>query len=330
MDKLIISNLKNALLFFICLAFNNHLIFAQSHFLTVAKDGSGNFTTVQQAIDAVPDFSHDTTIIFIKNGIYKEKIIMPASKRMVKLVGENEDSVILTYDNYASKRNIFGVNMGTSGSASFYLFASGFTAENITFQNSAGPVGQAVAIWIAGDQVKFIHCRFLGFQDTVYTYGGGNECPDQGREYFLNCYIEGTTDFIFGSATSIFDHCIIFCKKGGHYITAASTPNGVEYGYVFLHCQITGDAPKNTFYLGRPWRPYAKVVYIQCHLGKMIKPEGWSNWHDTENNLTAYYAEYKNTGPGAVTNQRVSWSHQLTDEDVKAYSIERILKHWKP
>lgn len=321
--------MKNGLLFFGFLLFTAQAVAAKPHFLVVAKDGSGNYTTVQQAINAVPDFSQDTTVIFIKDGIYKEKIMVPASKRLVKLVGENEDSVILTYDNYASKKNIFGINMGTSGSASFYLFAADFTAENITFQNSSGPVGQALAIFIAGDKAKFIHCRFLGFQDTIYTYGNGNNCPVQGREYFRQCYIEGATDFIFGSATAVFDQCTIFCREGGHYITAASTPQGNTFGYVFLHCNITGNAPQHTFYLGRPWRPYAKVVYIQCHLGGMIKPEGWSNWHNTNNNETAYYAEYKNTGPGAA-GQRVSWSHQLTDEEMKEYTIERIFKNWEP
>lgn len=186
---------------------------AQEHRIVVAKDGSGNYATVQEAVDAAPDFSHDTTVVLIKNGVYKERITIPASKRLLKFVGESADSVILTFDNYASKKNIFGANMGTSGSASFYLFASGFTAENITFQNTAGPVGQALAIFIAGDKAKFAHCRFLGFQDTIYTYGNGNSGSGKSSEYFKDCYIEGGTDFIFGAATAVFDHCTIFAAR---------------------------------------------------------------------------------------------------------------------
>lgn len=322
---------RNRMLLFLVIIFVNCRVgIAQPYQLVVAKDGSGDFLTVQQAINAVPDFGHDTTTIFIKNGVYKEKIIVPASKRYLKLIGENVDSVFLTFGNYASKKNIFGKEMGTSGSSSFYLFASDFTAVNITFQNSAGPVGQAVAMWVAGDKVRFFHCRFLGFQDTLYTFGGGHGNPWQGREYFRNCYIEGTTDFIFGSAIAVFDRCTIFCKKGGHYITAASTPKGAKYGYVFLNCNIIGSAPEHSFYLGRPWRPYAKVVYIHCKLGKMIKPEGWSNWHDTDNDKTAYYAEYKNGGLGAATKHRVSWSYQLTNDQAENYNLKNIFRDWQP
>jgi pectinesterase len=303
---------------------------AQQNRLVVAKDGSGNYTTVQAAIDAAPDFSHDTTVIFIKDGVYKERITVPPSKRLLKLVGESADSVVLTFDNYASRKNIFGENMGTSGSSSFYLFASGFSAENITFQNTAGPVGQALAIFIAGDKAKFVHCRFLGFQDTIYTYGNGNGGSGESREYFSDCYIQGGTDFIFGAATAVFDHCTIFCSKGGHYITAASTSQESPFGYVFFHCNITGDAPAGSFYLGRPWRPYAKVVYIGCHLGAMIKPEGWFNWNKASNERTAYYAEYRSSGPGAAAGRRVGWSHQLTDSQVGEYSLNNIFQGWNP
>lgn len=322
--------MKRTILLLIIACCNHLACLAQLHYLTVAKEGRGDFTTIQQAIDAAPDFGHDTTVIFIKNGVYKERISVPASKKLLKLVGENADSVVLTFDNYAAKKDIFGDPMGTSGSSSFYLFASGFTAQNITFQNTSGPVGQALAIFIAADKARFIHCRFIGFQDTIYTYGNGNNSPVQGREYFRDCYIEGATDFIFGSATAVFDHCTIFCRKGGHYITAASTPEGNVFGYVFLHCNITGNAPAHTFYLGRPWRPYAKVVYVQCHLGAMIRPEGWSNWHQTNNDQTAYYAEYKNTGPGAASSQRVAWSHQLSNSQVQQYAIKSIFGGWEP
>ncbi|KAA8481409.1 pectinesterase [Arcticibacter tournemirensis] len=298
-------------------------VVAQERHFTVAQDGSGNFKTVQEAINAVPDFRKVQTVIFIKNGVYKEKLILAPSKKMVKLVGESVEKTILTYDDYNQKKNIFGEEKGTSGSASFYIYGDDFSAESITFENSSGPVGQAVAVWSAGDRMKFKNCRFLGFQDTLYTYGYGS------RQYYTDCYIEGTVDFIFGSSTAVFNNCDIFCKKQG-YVTAASTPDSTKYGYVFLNCRIKGDAPENSFYLGRPWRPYAKVVFINCELGKHIKPEGWNNWGKESNEKTAYYAEYNNKGEGFKPKHRVSWSHQLTKEGAREYTIEKIFRGWNP
>jgi pectinesterase len=296
---------------------------AQNYDFVVAQDGSGNFKTVQEAIDAVPDFRKKITTIFIKNGVYKEKLILPGSKKMVKFIGENVGKTILTYDDFAQKLNLFGEEKGTSGSSSFYVYGDEFTAENITFENTAGPVGQAVAIWVASDKSRFINCRFLGFQDTLYTFGHGT------RQYYNKCYIEGTVDFIFGSARAVFEDCDIFCKKGG-YVTAASTPDTTQYGYVFMNCRIKGDAPENSFALGRPWRPYAKTVFINCDLGKHIKPEGWDNWGKESNEKTVYYAEYKNKGEGYKPKQRVKWSHQLTEEEAKQYTILNIFKGWDP
>ncbi|WP_069661112.1 pectinesterase family protein [Arcticibacter eurypsychrophilus] len=296
---------------------------AQQRDFVVAQDGSGNFKTVQEAIYAVPDFRKNTTVIFIKNGVYREKLVLAASKTNIKLVGESVEKTIFTYDDYSGKKNRFGENIGTSGSASCYFYGENIRAENITFQNSSGPVGQAVAISVSGDKVYFKNCRFLGFQDTLYTYGYYS------RQYYTNCYIEGTVDFIFGSSTAVFNNCEIFCKKNG-YVTAASTHDTTKYGYVFINCKITGDAPDGSFYLGRPWRPYAKVVFIKCDLGKVIKPEGWNNWGKVSNEQTTYYAEYKNTGAGYKPTQRASWSHQLTDEAVKEYQIEKIFRGWIP
>lgn len=289
----------------------------------VAADGSGDFKTVQQAIDAVPDFRKNVTVIFIKNGLYKEKLVLAGSKPRIKFIGESVEKTILTYDDYSSKRNVFGEEMGTSGSASFYIYGDEFSAENITFQNSSGPVGQAVAVWVAGDKVQFKNCRFLGFQDTLYTYGY------KSRQYYKDCYIEGTVDFIFGSSTAVFDNCEIYCKKGG-YVTAASTHDSTRYGYVFMDCRITGNGGSDSFYLGRPWRPYAKTVFIRCELGDIIHPDGWNNWGKESNEKTAYYAEYKNTGPGSKPRKRVIWSHQLTDSQAEEYKISKIFDGWLP
>lgn len=307
----------------ITLAFTACLQAQVAYSYMVAADGSGNFTTVQQAINAVPDFRKVETIIFIKKGTYKEKLILPESKSLITFIGERKDSTIITYDDWAQRKNTFGEEMGTSGSAGFYIYGSNFSAENITFQNTAGPVGQAVAVFVAGDKARFKNCRFLGFQDTLYTWGR------ESRQYYNNCYIEGTVDFIFGSSTAVFDSCIIFGKRGGYY-TAASTPENKAFGYVFMHCNITGSAPPHSFLLGRPWRPYAKTVFLFCNLDNQVAPAGWSNWGKVENEKTTYYAEYKNTGAGAATNARVAWAHQLTDSEASRYTLQHIFGDWMP
>lgn len=297
--------------------------FAQPSQIVVAKDGSGEFTTVQEAINAVPDFRNNTTVIYIKNGVYKEKLNLPSTKTNVKMIGESVDGVILTFDDYASKLTRFGEETGTSGSASFFIYGDGFSAENITFENSAGPVGQAVAVRVASDRVKFINCRFLGFQDTLYTSGYGASS----RQYYKDCYIEGTVDFIFGFSTAIFEDCHIYGKKKG-YLTAASTPDTSKFGYAFFNCKIDGDAPTASFYLGRPWRPFAKTVFIDCEMSDIIRPEGWNNWRNPSNEETAFYAEYKSKGAGAKKAERVKWSHQLTDQQAEEFNIEKILGDW--
>lgn len=292
--------------------------------IVVAANGSGDYKTVQEAINSVPDYVKSATEIFIKKGTYKERIVVPISKTNLTLIGEDVKETILTYDNYAGRLDSAGKALGTSRSASFYVYGAGFTAKNITFENSAGPVGQALAIYVAGDKAMFFNCRFLGFQDTIYTHGNGS------RQYYAGCYIEGTTDFIFGAGTALFDRCNIFCKKGGQYITAASTLDTTKYGYVLMHCNITGNAPDNSFHLGRPWRPHAKVVYLYCNLSSVIKDTGWDNWHNPENEKTAYYAEYKNTGSGYQPGKRAAWSHQLTDDEAKLYTTKLILNGWEP
>jgi pectinesterase len=295
----------------------------------VAKDGSENYATVQEAINAVPDYRKVRTIILIKKGVYKEKIVLADSKKMVTLLGEAKDSTILTYDDYASKKNIFGEDKGTSGSASFYVFGEDFRAENLTFQNSSGPVGQAVAVLVKGDRAVFINCNFWGFQDTLYTYGDQNHTS---RQYYKDCYIEGSTDFIFGWATAWFEGCTLYGKLSGFY-TAASTPQESKYGYIFHHCRVTGNAPNQSFYLGRPWRPYASVAFLECELDNQVRSEGWHNWQKPDAEKTTRYAEYKNTGPGAANEARVKWVKQLTDEEAKNYTLALVLggdDQWNP
>ncbi|MDR7129036.1 pectinesterase [Algoriphagus sp. 4150] len=293
----------------------------------VAKDGSGDFLTIQQAFDAVPDFRKNETKILLKPGVYKEKLLLATSKTNVSLIGENVQNTRVTYDDFAQKENKFGEEMGTTGSTSFFVFGDGFYAKNITFENSSGPVGQAVAVRVDGDKVMFEKCKFLGFQDTLYPHG------DRSRQYYKDCYIEGTVDFIFGWSTAVFENCEIFSKKGGGYVTAASTEEVTKHGFVFIDCKLTSDGEPASVYLGRPWRDYAKTVFINTEMGDHIKQEGWYNWNKPNAEKTAFYAEFGSTGLGATTSKRVSWSHQLTEEEAAEYSVEAVLggeDGWNP
>jgi pectinesterase len=297
--------------------------YTQQHYdFVVSAEGNGDFKTIQEAFNAVPDYRKNATTIFLRKGTYKEKLILATSKTNVKLIGEDALKTIVTYDDYASKKNRFGEEMGTTGSTTFFEFGDEFTAENITFENSSGPVGQAVAVRVDGDKVTFRNCRFLGFQDTLYPHG------EKSRQYYKDCYIEGTVDFIFGWSTAVFEGCTIFCKKDG-YVTAASTPEGMPYGFVFMNCKITGDAPEGSVYLGRPWRPFARTVFLNCFLDKQIKPAGWHNWSKPDAEKTAFYAEYQSSGPGAKPVSRVSWSHQLSAQEAGQYTLETIFGDWK-
>lgn len=289
----------------------------------VAKDGSGDFFSVQEAINAVPDFRKNVrTTILVKRGVYKEKIVIPASKINLSLTGE--DGAVLSYDDYADKLNRFGEKTGTSGSASCYIYAPDFYAENLTFENTSGPVGQAVACFVSADRAYFKNCRFLGWQDTLYTYGKG--C----RQYYEDCYIEGTVDFIFGWSTAVFNRCHIHSKTKG-YVTAPSTDQGQKYGYVFYDCRLTADEGVTDVYLSRPWRPYAQAVFVRCDLGGHILPAGWNNWGKESNEKTAFYAEYQNRGAGANPQTRAPFSHQL--HSLEGYAMEDVLAGkdgWNP
>ncbi len=292
----------------------------------VAKDGSGNFTTIQDAVTACRDYSERDYTIFVKNGIYEEKLIIPSWKRRITLMGESVDSTIVTYNDYSGKLDTSGRKHGTFTSHTCRISGTDITVENITFINSAGRVGQAVAMHVEGDRCVFRNCRFIGNQDTLL--GAGEYC----RQYFTDCYIEGTTDFIFGPSTAVFERCTIMCKKNS-YITAASTPAAQKFGFVFLDCKLLADSETTKVYLGRPWRLYAYTAFIRCDLGKHILPEGWHNWSKPEAELTARYLEYKNYGPGASPSTRVPWSRQLSKEEAEKITPQTVLAGsdgWKP
>ncbi len=293
----------------------SNTIFSQAlkiqHDLVVAKDGSGDYKYIQDAIDAVRVYLPKRITIRIKKGIYKEKINVPSTLSNITFVGE--EGTIISYDDFSGKGK-----MDTFDSYTMRVMGNDIVLENLVIENTAGKVGQAVALHIEGDRCLIRKCKLLGNQDTIFASG------ENSRQHFVECYIEGTVDFIFGSSTALFEKCQIHSKSNG-YISAASTPKWVKFGYVFKNCQLTADTGINEVYLGRPWRSYAKTVFIDCQLGKHILPLGWDNWANKENEKTSYYAEFNNIGEGANINQRVSWSHLLSPQEVSEYTTERIL-----
>jgi pectinesterase len=283
---------------------------------TVAKDGTGEYSSIQDAIDAMRVYPLAPITLYIKNGVYNEKIELPSNNTDVSFIGENVDSTIISWNDYSGKGK-----HTTFTSYTAKISGNRFRAENITFSNTAGPVGQALALYVDADKAVFRNCKFLGNQDTIFTSG------EQANQLFEHCYIEGTTDFIFGPATAVFQHCRIRAKSNS-FITAASTSPGKNYGYVFTDCIISADSGVNKLHLGRPWRAHAKTVFIRCTLPPAITAAGWDNWGNPENEKTVFYAEYRNSGDGAK-GKRVSWARQLTDQQMKLYSLAAIFTNEK-
>ncbi len=289
--------------------------------IVVSRDGTGNFRTLQEAIESARAFMDYTVTIYVKNGVYKEKVIVPSWVENIDIIGEDRDKTIITYDDHANINK-----MGTFRTYTVKVEGSDITFKNLTIENNAAQLGQAVALHTEGDRLKFINCRILGNQDTIYT---GAKFT---RLYFKGCYIDGTTDFIFGPSTALFEDCIIHSKRNS-YVTAASTPKEAKYGYVFKHCKLTAEPGVDKVYLGRPWRPYAYTLFIECELGKHIVLAGWHNWGKQSNEETARYMEYKNTGEGANASERVAWSKQLTKKEAEAVTVDAIFRtqsNWNP
>jgi pectinesterase len=274
---------------------------------------------------AVPAGSIDSPVIIrIKPGVYKELIYVQREKRFFRLVGEDAAKTVLTYDLHANLIGRDGKPIGTFRTPSAMIDADDFTAENLTFENSAGPVGQALAVRVDGDRVVFRNCRFLGWQDTMLL--------NRGRHYFENCYIEGHVDFIFGAATAFFERCHIHCLKDG-YITAASTPDNQAFGFVFSHCKLTGAAPDVKSYLGRPWRAFSSVIFLDTEMSEVVRPEGWHNWNFPEREKSVRYAEFNSKGPGANPSARVAWSRRLTKAEAGSITLAKVLggtDNWNP
>jgi len=299
----------------VALFFFTGSLMAQTN-LFVAADGSAPFKSVQAAIMAVPSGSRDNpVVIHIAPGTYKELIYIQREKRFFRLVGGNATNTILSFNLYAGITNAEGRPIGTFKTPSTTIDADDFSAENVTFENSAGPVGQALAIRVDGDRASFRHCRFLGWQDTILL--------NRGRQYFEDCYICGHVDFIFGAATAWFEKCEIHALRDG-YLTAASTPADTPFGFVFSHCTITGEPGVKTF-LGRPWRIYASTIYLNCEMSGVVRPEGWNDWKKREAHTTARYAEFNSTGAGASPTNRPDWTKQLSAAEAKKITVENVL-----
>jgi pectin methylesterase-like acyl-CoA thioesterase len=306
----------------------------------VAKDGSGSFTAIQAAIDAAPAGRTTPYIIFIKNGKYREKLTIPSNKPFIHLIGESVGGTVLSWDDYSGKAMPGGGTYGTSNSATLIVNAADCLLSTLTVENTTGDAPQALAINVNADRVVLVNCRFLGGQDTVLTNGSG-------RQYFKNCYIDGTVDFIFGSAKVIFDSTVIYPKTRQDgltrsYITAANTPAGQAYGYVFRNCIIPRNQGVTQYFLGRPWQndgtttPVAnnKVVFLNSIFGsQIIDPAGWSTWSAGTNTSLIYYGEYQSRsfdGTLVNTSQRVPWSYQLTPAEAASYTTANVFGSWDP
>lgn len=288
--------------------------------IVVAKDGTGDFSSLQQAINAAKGFPDKRVTIKVKNGIYKEKVEVYEWNTNMSIIGEDQEKTIITFNDYFE-----GLNLGrnsTFHTPTFLIQGNDFYISNVTIENKAGKIGQAIALAVNANRVMVENCTINGNQDTLYTTGEGF------KQYYKNCYIEGTTDFIFGQATALFENCEIH-SKADSYITAASTPKGEDFGYVFKYCKVTADENISKVFLGRPWRTFAKTVFIDTWLGNHIVFEGWDNWSNIAAEKKTFYAEYNNKGPGYRPKLRQKWSHQLTKRQAKSYTNAAILSDKK-
>lgn len=294
--------------------------------IVVSRDGTGEFRTIGEAIEVCRAFMDYHKVIYVKRGVYKEKLIVPQWLTNIEILGEDRDATVITYDDHANIPNpATGRGIGTFRTYTVKVEGNSITFRNITIENNSARLGQAVALHTEGDRLVFVNCRLLGHQDTVYTGVAGT------RLFFRDCYIEGTTDFIFGPSTAWFENCEIR-SRADSYITAASTPKDRPYGYIFNHCRLTADANVTKVYLGRPWRDYGYTLFIDCEMGRHIRPEGWHHWQK-ERQQTARYMEYGNSGEGAATDRRAPWTRRLTKKESAKITMEEVFSindKWTP
>lgn len=310
--------------------------------ITVAKDNSGDFNSIQQAVDSIPAGTPET--IYIKKGIYKERV--EVRKNNISFVGESTDDTIITESYYARMIMPDGSKRGTFRSYTFFVYADNFTASNLTFENAAGfgdEFGQAIAVYAEGDNITFRNCKILGHQDTLFTgplpmkekQPGGFTGPTIDgirrvvHQLYEDCYIAGEIDFIFGSATAYFKNCTLFAlnrnQKINAYYTAPSTYEGQAFGYVFESCTFTGNCPPKSVALSRPWRIHAKTVLLNCSYSDQIIDEGFTDWNKPESHETVYYAEYNGHGEGFKPEKRAAYVHQLNESEAARYTLVNVM-----
>lgn len=310
--------------------------------ITVAKDNSGDFNSIQQAVDSIPAGTPET--IYIKKGIYKERV--EVRKNNISFVGESTDDTIITESYYARMIMPDGSKRGTFRSYTFFVYADNFTASNLTFENAAGfgdEFGQAIAVYAEGDNITFRNCKILGHQDTLFTgplpmkekQPGGFTGPTIDgicrvvHQLYEDCYIAGEIDFIFGSATAYFKNCTLFALNRNQEInafyTAPSTYEGQAFGYVFESCTFTGNCPPKSVALSRPWRIHAKTVLLNCSYSDQIIDEGFTDWNKPESHETVYYAEYNGHGEGFKPEKRAAYVHQLNESEAALYTLENVM-----
>ena len=310
--------------------------------ITVAKDNSGDFNSIQQAVDSIPAGTSET--IYIKKGIYKERV--EVRKNNISFVGESTDDTVITESYYARMIMPDGSKRGTFRSYTFFVYADNFTASNLTFENAAGfgdEFGQAIAVYAEGDNITFRNCKILGHQDTLFTgplpmkekQPGGFTGPTIDgirrvvHQLYEDCYIAGEIDFIFGSATAYFKNCTLFALNRNQEInafyTAPSTYEGQAFGYVFESCTFTGNCPPKSVALSRPWRIHAKTVLLNCSYSDQIIDEGFTDWNKPESHETVYYAEYNGHGEGFKPEKRAAYVHQLNESEAALYTLENVM-----
>jgi pectinesterase len=321
--------MKNVLLV-CCFLLCTHLVKGQSTLsptvavsFTVAQDGSGTHKTIQEAVNSFRDHMQVRVTLYIKNGVYAEKVVIPSWKPNLHLIGESQEGVLITGADYSGKAYPNGRDgtgnekFSTYTSYTVRVDAPDVILENMTIRNTAGRVGQAVALHVEGDRFISKNCSLLGNQDTLYAAAEGS------RQYYENCFIEGTTDFIFGKSISVFQSCLIKSLSDS-YITAAATPEYQQYGFVFFDCKLIADPSAKKVYLGRPWRPYAQTIFIRTDIGDHVLPAGWDNWDNAANEKTVLYAEFGSTGAGGNVSKRVSWAKQLSAKEASKYTLANI------
>jgi pectinesterase len=292
-------------------------------------EGTTEFPTIQMAMDHHPFAGVDKNgkqgrvYIEIAPGVYHERVIVTQNHTNITLLGlgKSPDEVVITNSLNAKQAG------GTFFTETVEINGDGFEADNLTFENTAGNTGQAVAAAVRADRAIFKHCRFLGHQDTLFA--------DYGRQYYVDSYIEGGVDFIFGNATAVFDRTEIRSNGPGYLTAQSRTSADQATGYVIINSKVTSGiepvAARDTISLGRPWRPFSRVVYLNTELPANVIPQGWNLWGRSGETPQAYYAEFRSTGSGANPGARAAWSHQLTEKEAAQYAPRVFLAgkdHW--